>query len=121
MTDQQIQIADIFLNEDFWRGSEFSQDTAPLSWDFVEDGAADIDYDSIMWMRSLVHNKDYFYVNTTFQADTCLSAWGVKREYKDVFILALNMFDIQWDDCRYIDGEDYDNYIQDERAEEEEE
>lgn len=113
MTKQQIQIADIFLNEEFWQGDEFSQDTAPSSWDFIEDGAADIDDDSARWIKSLAYDDKYFYVNTTFQADTCLSVWGVDRTYEDVFILALNMFDIQWDDCKYFDPEDYENYKED--------
>lgn len=73
---QQIQIADIFINDEFWQGNEFSQDTAPLSWDFVEDGSADIDDDSTRWIKGLAYDKDYFYVNTTFQTDTCLNVWG---------------------------------------------
>lgn len=45
---------------------------------------------------------------------------GVKREYTDVFVLALNTFGIQWDDCKYFDPEDYENYVQSEYEEEEE-
>ena len=41
--NQQIQIADIFLNEEFQQNGVLDETTASESWNYVEDGAADMD------------------------------------------------------------------------------
>ena len=107
---QRIQIVDIFLNEEFWHQEWFDQDNAPASWNLTEEGGADMDEDSIEWIRSLANDDKHFFVNMTHREDDFFSIWGVNKTYKDVFILALNTFNYQWEDCKYIDGDNYENY-----------
>lgn len=116
---QQIQIADIFLNDEFWRQEWFDQDSAPASWNLAEEGAADMDEDSVKWIRSLANNDKRLFVNMTHREDDFFSVWSVDKVYEDVFILALDIFNYQWDYCQNIDSNDYENYIQSEYEEEE--
>jgi len=108
--NQQIQIIDIFLNEEFWHQEWFDQDSAPESWNLAEEGAADMDEDSVEWIRGLNNNDKYYYVNMTQEYDSFFSIWGVDKTYKDVFIAALNAFNYQWEDCKDIDVKNYKNY-----------